>query len=236
MDELRDAVQYEFKRISGLKLQAQMPISGILQQVENSLKVDVMMISTLRRNVTEYFQNIHEEFKSEISSKLTTKEMEVKNQLDNALMNLDRLREDMKKEEEMLVLEIQGKLENKYKEREQSLIDKLKARRQEDMARLETDYKRKEEQMKQNLMSTIDNVDRLRKELTKSGQELEDGIRMEMLEQNKKREKDLIENLEKDMKDKISAMEEKFKGQIDILENELQRAQKKIKELRESNK
>ena len=235
LDELRDELFLEYKRISGAKLQAQQPTAGTLHQVENALKVDIMMVSNLRKELAEYFKVIYDQFKIEFSEKLSSKEQEVKRQLDNALSNIDRLKDDMHFEEDKIANEIQSQLEHKYKQREQALVQKLKAKRQEDIVKFQEQLKTKEAMMQKDLMAQIENVERLREEITTGSKKLEEEVKEEVMKDTKVRERNLIKDLENRMNTELSNLEVKYKSRIDILENELQRAQKKIKELRNIN-
>jgi len=235
LDELRDELFLEYKRISGAKLQAQQPTAGTLQQVENALKVDIMMVTNLRKELAEYFKVIYDQFKVEFSEKISSKEQEVKKQLETALANIDRLKDDMHFEEDKIAKDIQDQLEQKYKQREQALVQKLKAKRQEDIAKFQEQLKNKEAMMQKDIIAQIENVERLREEITTGSKKLEEEVKEVMMKDTKERERNLIKDLEIRMNTELSNLEVKYKSRIDILENELQRAQKKIKELRNIN-
>jgi hypothetical protein len=236
IDELRADLQYEYKRIGGLKLEAKPPISGVLGLVEEALKIDVMMIAKLQKDMAEYFTILHQELKNEMVQQLTTKEQEVKGQLEDALQNVENLRLEMKREEDRIASDIQTQMEEKFKEREQDLIKKMKEKRQEDLFKYQRNLKSQEEQMKNELVEAIENVDRLRKQIADSGKNFENELRDEVQRDTKERERNIIMDLEKRMKTEMGNLESKYKARIEILENELQRAQKKIKELREFRK
>jgi chromosome segregation ATPase len=232
MDELRDDIFFQYKRVGDLKQDTQPPVSVMVKQIEDALKVDIMIITQLRKDMTEHFNVLSNEFQNGIKTRVTKRELKVKEQLQRAISSVDNLRVEMHQDKGEAADKIKTQLEDKYKAREKQLIKKLKDKRKEDLKQFQSQLKNQEKQLKKELMSTIDSVDKLRQEITNSSLTLEEELRNEITQNSKKQEKSLVRDLEIRMKTELKDLEEKYKSEIALLESELQRAQKRIKELR----
>ncbi|UCH89822.1 MAG: hypothetical protein JSV49_04035 [Thermoplasmata archaeon] len=232
LDEIRDKIFYEYKDVKDLRAKAKPPVSDSLTKIENALKHNVMMVNNLRKTMKEYFNNTP--MKPDIGKRkdISTKEGDVKSQLKSTITNVDKLWGDIRKDKEDPNGELEKQIEEKYKKREQALIQKLKEKRREDRMKFQEHLKKQEDELRKELMTTIENVDKLRQEITEGTKILEEDIRNDITHSSKEHEKDMVNNLEIRMKKEISELETKYQSRINLLDSELQRAQRRIKELR----